>query len=187
MDIKEALDCMNSDYKLWEKAESKDLGGGRVEKTLHLPWGIGEVSVTLEGMSDAGKRRAAVSGYGEYIRGVVNEAISDEAVSARAKQAAARVEQRDSEDSVIVGGGTRVRDAAVQAPTDAEAGEAHEGNATKPVGLRETLLARRSEIEDEAEFYVRRKAECERELKRLARDSRAVEAGIDALGDDDDE
>ena len=99
MNVREALDIIQSDMKLWDAAESKDLGNGRVEKTLHLPWGLGEVVVILEGMTDAGKRRQAVEGYGKYIRGLVDEQTDDEAITARAQAAAARSEPKDSGDS----------------------------------------------------------------------------------------
>lgn len=82
----EFLQIMQSDSKLWDYAETVQ-DGGAVTKTLQVPWGIGEVSVTLEGMGDVNGRRAAFSAFGEYIRGLVNDRISEEAITARAEQA----------------------------------------------------------------------------------------------------
>lgn len=178
MDKQEALNSMNSDHRLWEKAETKDLGGGRIEKVLTLPWGIGETRVTLEGMTDAGKRRAAVSGYGEYIRGVIEEAISDDAVTARAEQAAARAKQDDSGDSIILGGEQRVRDTPVPEEVDAPADQAHQGDAPIPLGFRETLIARRIDISSQRNEHERRVRELDKEL-------RAINSAIESLEEDD--
>jgi hypothetical protein len=187
MDIQETLDCMNSDYKLWSKAESQELPGGRVVKTLNLPWGIGDVVVTLEGLNDAGKRRDAVGSYGEYIRGVIEEAISEDAVTARAQQAAARTKQDDSGDSPIYSGEPRVRNTAVQETANAEAGKTHQAATKEHAGLGETLAARRLEIEDDVAYFTARRDEAERELRQLAKDRRAIEAAIASLGEDDED
>lgn len=187
MEVKDALDIMNSDFKLWEKAESEDLGGGKVVKTLTLPWGIGEVKVTLEGMTDADKRRQAVAGYGNYIRDLINEATADEAIEARARQAAALAKPADSGGSPIIGGEQRVRDAAVQEETHEVAGETHEHHAKEPVSIGETLAARRLEIEDELDFYRGRLEAAEREVARLSRDLRSVERAIAAIEEDEND
>ena len=95
----EALSKMNSDMQLWEAADSKDLGNGKVEKTINLPWGIGVTSVVLEGMTDASKRRSAVGAYGDYIRGVINDKIGEENVTARAQQKAASLSEDSSRET----------------------------------------------------------------------------------------
>lgn len=89
MNKKEALGLMQSDMKLWEAASTEDVGDAAIKKVINLPWGIGEVEVTLEGLTDAGKKRSAITSYGEYIRGIIDEQINDEAITARASQKAA--------------------------------------------------------------------------------------------------
>ncbi len=86
---KDFLNMMQSDSKLWETAES-ETKGDKLVKTIYIPWGIGETTVTLEGLDNVNGRRAAFSTYGEYIRGLVDNQISEESITARAEQAAAR-------------------------------------------------------------------------------------------------
>lgn len=180
MDKNEALDIMNSDFKLWERAATEDHGGGKLTKTLTLPWGIGEVSVTLEGMTDAGKRRNAVSGYGEYIRGLIDEATNDEAVTARAKAAAARIESADSKDSNGIGGGPRVHiEPPVQEKPDEEAEQAYKVDVEDSGRFRETLVAKRSEIQNELNQLERRNRQLRTELL-------GVNAALDAMGEPED-
>jgi len=90
MNEKQLQGILNSDMKLWELAETSE-EGDVVTKTLDLPYGIGKTEVRLEGITDGVKRRTAVQGFGDYIRGVVEERIGEESVTARAKQAAAKV------------------------------------------------------------------------------------------------
>jgi len=186
MDIQETLDIMNSDFKLWERATGEDLGGGKVTKTINLPWGIGEVTVTLEGMTDATKRRGAVSSYGEYIRGLIDEQTNDEAITSRAQVHAANAQPTDSESGAdsLGGGPERVREPSVQEGDVPQAGQAHKEHATRPVGLREILTARKVEIDDEVEYFTERRDTSIEELIALAQDLKAVEAGLAALGDD---
>jgi hypothetical protein len=146
MEIKDALDIMNSDFKLWEHADDEPLAGGKVQKTIDLPWGIGKHVVIMEGMNDATQRRAAVSSYGEHIRDVIKEQISDENITSRAQIAAARAESNDSGDSPSVSGEQRVRDESVQEETTEAAIEAHEEDAEVDGGWRETLVARRASL-----------------------------------------
>jgi len=186
MDIKETLDCMNSDFRLWERAESKDLGGGVVEKTITLPWGIGEVVVNLEGMNDAGKRRAAVGSYGEYIRGVIDEQTNDEAVTSRAKAAVARSELADSEDSTSVDRELGVRDEEVQEEGDEEPSQAYEEDASQPLGLRAVFVDRRLEIIARIDRAEHRRAEANRTLDQLSNELKAIDAALNTLGDEDE-
>ena len=183
MKINDALDIMNSDYKLWQAAVDNDVGGGRVEKTITLPWGIGEYKVTLEGMNDAGKRREAVGQYGQHIRDLIDERINDDAVTSRAKAAAARSEQADSEDSdgldreVNVRTGTgaeEVQEAADEGPEEAY-GSATEGN----VDLREVLVARRAALDGRIEELTER-------LAVACRDLRGIDAALEAMEDGPD-
>jgi hypothetical protein len=98
------LDIMQSDNKLWELAEKQDNSEGGITLTLRgIPWGIGDVEVNMEGLEDAGKRRQAVGAFAGYIREVIDEKIDDEAVEARAAQAAALASPDPSELLVDVG------------------------------------------------------------------------------------
>ena len=180
MEIKDALDMMNSDFSLWSKAETKELGGGKVEKTLTLPWGIGEHSIVMEGMTDAGKRRAAVGAYGDYIRTLIRERTDDEAITSRAKTAAGRAELADSNNSDGVDSGVGVREGGgqeeVQEASNEEAEEAYGSDATEPADLRETLASRRATLDDRIESLTR-------QLAVACRDLRGIDAALGAMED----
>ncbi len=90
----ELREIVQSDMKLWEKSDTQ-VDGTSVTKTLTLPYGIGDFSITFEGVHDAKTKRGAVEYWGEAVREAVNDVISDEAVEARAAQAAARNSERD--------------------------------------------------------------------------------------------
>jgi hypothetical protein len=180
----DTFDIMQSDMKLWEKAEKFPAKGGGVSVTLNLPFGIGEHTVTMEGMNDAQGKRNAVGAYGEYIRGLIKERIDDEAVTSRAKAAAAKAEPIDSGDSLLVST-EGVPIPPTQEEVDANSSEAYERNATRPVGLRETLIARRTEIDNERDYYYRRFNEAIDEIKRLDRDRKAVNLALESLGEED--
>lgn len=181
MEIKDALDIMNSDFKLWEAATEKPLGAGVVEKTINLPWGIGETTVTLEGMNDSNKRRAAVGAYGEYIRGLINERTNDEAIESRARQAAAKAEQDDSGDSVGVDKGQPVRGgsdgASLPPKTDARPSDTYEEDVADDADLRETLLARRAKVDE-------RIGRLTEQLDTACRDLRGLDAALSAMEED---
>lgn len=177
MEIKEALNLMNSDFKLWEKADTKDLGGGKIAKTLDLPWGIGEYTVELEGMNDSNKRRAAVGAYGEHIRGIIKERTDDEIVTSRAKAAAARAEFADSTDSDSLGTDEGLRDESVPTEAVQAAGEAYQEDVTKPVILGADFPAERAAIESRIERL-------EAELTSARRDLRVINAVIAAMDEE---
>ena len=182
MEVIEILDIMNSDFKLWEAAEDEDVGPGKVNKTINLPWGIGEVTVTREGMNDAGKRRAAVGAYGEHIRGLIRDRTSDESVEARAKQAAARAELANSEDSDGVGGvepvhGGPEAEEEVQEEVTEEAARPYGPAAEQSLGLRETLTLRRAEVDDRIGILTV-------ELDTACRELRGIDAALAAMEDD---
>lgn len=105
MNENEFLALMQSDSKLWDYATTTHNKDGSIDKTLQIPWGIGEITVTLEGMDNVQGRRAAFNSFGDYIRGLINDKTSDDAITARAKQAAARVGEKS--DSLIDSTGTR--------------------------------------------------------------------------------
>jgi hypothetical protein len=175
-DITTMLDMMQSDFKLWEKSETVERGDGVVEKTITLPWGIGPVSVVLEGMNNAGKRREAVGAYGDYIRGLINDRINDESVTARAQQAAARAEQDDS------GGSDDLDGVGVQGPqatpqADVAAGPEDKGYAEDTSDLGATLTARRTALRE-------RVGRVEADLARWRRELKALDAAVAALEDD---
>ena len=173
MDVQQALDIMQSDMKLWDTAETEDLGEGRVTKTLDLPWGIGKLSVTLEGMTDATKRRDAVAQYGAFVRAEIEERIDDEAITSRAKAAAARAELDNSADgdSLATGGTIETGEAR---PLQ-EAGKAPSELTPYGADLGATLIARAAEIEG-------RLRALEEERDNLARDRDGIEAALLAMG-----
>lgn len=97
MNSQELNEILQSDFKLWELADTAE-EDGVVSKTLSLPHGIGEYTLRFEGINSADKRRAAATLWGESIRSAVADAISEESVTARAAQRAAyRVEDDDRE------------------------------------------------------------------------------------------
>lgn len=97
MDAATLRGILQSDMKLWDAAITTEEDGSALTKVLDLPYGIGHTEVRLEGITDGAKRRDAVQSFGNYIRGVVEDAIGEESVTARAAQAAARVsEETDS-------------------------------------------------------------------------------------------
>lgn len=136
----EIIGLMQSDMKMWDSAATKDLGDGKIMKTIVLPYGIGETTVTLEGITDAGKRRNAVAGYGEYIRGLIDEQINDEVITSRAQQAAQEASERASSlhDTDGVGGVQR-------APVPREETVPSHGEIFIPT--RETIGGRLDELE----------------------------------------
>lgn len=174
----EALNLVNSDIALWEKAETTDLGGGSIEKKIHLPWGIGEVAVTLEGLTDGAKRRQALEQYGAYIRELVRDATDDDAITARAQIAAAKREQDDSGGSF--GGHAPVPSDPHPTPSVVQgAGKAHEENVKGVTSLREGLVAQR-------DFFREQLGEYERGAKALRAELRALDAAIEAYEEDSD-
>lgn len=181
MDKMQALDIMNSDFKLWEAATETPIAQGVVEKTIDLPWGIGPVTVRMEGMNDAAKRREAVGAYGEYIRNLIDDRINDESVTARAKAAAAKTEPVDSEDGDGVGGPERVRggagEAEVPQAANEEADRVHEQAAEGALSFRETLVARRVEVDG-------RIGRLTAELDTACRDLAGIDAALKAMDED---
>jgi len=173
---REAIDLMNSDMKLWDAATTVDNGKGTLVKSLDLPFGIGETNVTIEGLTDAGKKRNAVSQFGEYIRGLIKERIDDEAVTARAKAAAQKAEQDDSSDS-LRDGSERVQDTRRKAPTYPPAVEAHEEDVAEDAGLGATLAARRASL-------VERIGRVETNLTLWRKELRGIDAALEAMSDD---
>ena len=174
MNTQEALDIMQSDMKLWETATEKDLGGGKVEKTLSLPWGIGEVKVVLEGMTDADKRRSAVAGYGGYIRDLIKERIDDEAITSRAQTAAARLESANSADGHSLdaaGGGYKDSETAALP----KAGEAHDEDVEETEDFGATLIAREAVL-------LERTGRARANLAAWDKELQGIEAALKAMG-----
>ena len=178
MNETEALAVMQSDMKLWETAATQDIGDGVVIKTLTLPWGIGDTEIRMEGLTDAIKKRGAVEQYGNYIRSLIEDQIDDEAIEARAKQAAARAEQGDSEGGGSVStGGTRntVASGTVNAASTAPAYSEDVGGV---IEFGATLIAQRATLRD-------RVGRAEANLATWRRELRALDAACAALEDDD--
>ena len=94
MSPSELLEIIQSDFKLWENSET-EVVGDTIKKTIHLPHGIGEFSISFGGITNATGRRNAAAMWGESIREEVDNAIGDEAVTARAAQRAAYSSEDD--------------------------------------------------------------------------------------------
>lgn len=175
MNINDALDVMQSDMKLWDTAKKKGLKGGKVEVTLDLPWGIGVHTVTLEGMDNAEGKRKAVGVYGNYIRDLIKEQTDDEAVTARAKAAAARSEPDDSPDGFGFDPNAGVQHAAGKAETvqatDTAHGEDAEGNAD----FGATLIARES-------YLLKVTERARADLTRWDNELQGISAALKAMG-----
>lgn len=95
MTEQELQDILQSDMRLWETAGTKDNTGESVTKVMDLPYDIGLTEVTLQGLTDAGKRRDAVSSFGNYVRSLVDEKVGEAAElerEAKALQKAAMAE-----------------------------------------------------------------------------------------------
>lgn len=122
----EWLSIMHHDVRLWDMAEKEEVKGGMKLTMRDMPWGIGDAEVTLEGVSDANERRNAVGTYGAYIRGLIDNEIDDEAVEARATQAAAFASEDADKHALGLerntgAGGVEGTQQAVQAVAGAEA------------------------------------------------------------------
>ena len=178
LSIPDALDIVQSDMKLWDKSDTEPLPGGAVRKSINLPWGIGEVSVTLEGLSDGKGRRNAVGAYAEYIRDVVKNAIDDEAVTSRAAAQAARVEQDHSGDSVR-SGTEGVPESAPAEKAVEGSGKALEEDAQDFTGFGEALAPRRAAL-------VARIERVSTDLARWRRELKGIDAALAAMEEDDD-
>lgn len=171
MNKEELLNIMQSDFKLWERAVEEEVSEGVITKTLNLPYGIGEYSLTFEGMNDAGARRNAVGIFGECVRKEIENKIDDDSVTARAAQKAARVGQDSSrvlgevrDDSE--GGQKEDVAAANGAPAVVESGSAD--FATILSGLRRGI------------------AEYERQLTVWRREAKALEAALEIMNASED-
>lgn len=160
---------MQSDMKMWDSAKTEDLGNGKIRKTIVLPYGIGETTVTLEGITDAGKRRNAVAGYGEYIRGLIDEQINDEVITSRAQQAAQAAGERASE---LHAGDGIDRQVAAEVPRT-EAVPAH-GEIFIPT--RETIGGRLDELRRQLRDLKTKVGVCEAEIAGLTAYKGALDA-----------
>lgn len=80
---------IQSDFKLWEKADTVQ-DGGTITKRLVLPHGIGDFQISFEGVNNAEGRRNAAAVWGDAVRNEVDNKIGDESVTARAAQRAAQ-------------------------------------------------------------------------------------------------
>jgi len=149
MTEQELNEVLQSDMKLWETAETT-MDGDTVTKMLDLPYGIGEYIVTIEGVTDAEKRRAAVTGFAESVRDVVRDKIDDDAITARAQQAAARASE--ATDSLLVEGGIgsirseKISDSQTVQAHVPEAYETGKGGANTVDGLRARIEATEAAI-----------------------------------------
>lgn len=169
---------MQSDMKLWEKASKEQAGGNNLKLTLDLPWGIGPYTVTMEGLKDAQAKRNAVGAYGAHIRGLIKERIDDEAITSRAKAAAARSEQASGPDRDSVSPNQGLRDSSVPEKAVQGAGQAYSQTSSPLVGSRESLVAERAIVENGIKILESRLAQSRKEL-------RVIDMAIAIMEEDD--
>ena len=177
MNEQELNQILQSDIKLWELAEETSTVPGVYEKTLDLPYGIGPTMVRLENIDDAIKKRGAVAAFGEHIRSLIKDRTDDEAVTARAQQAAAKAEQRDIENGIYVGA-QGVSDTPTPSASLPGTGSPHQGNAEGYAGIGDALTAQRAELRERVNRARSDLAVWTRELK-------ALDAACAALEEDD--
>ena len=94
MNAEELREIYQSDFKLWERANTEE-DGIVITKSLHLPYGIGEFTLGFEGVKDAAGRRNAAGVWGQAVRDAIDDAIGEDSVTARAAQKAPRVSEGD--------------------------------------------------------------------------------------------
>lgn len=184
----EVYAIMQSDIKLWETATT-EANGNDITKKLTLPFGIGELAVEFQGVDNGIKRRAAAEQWGAIIRERVKDRIDDEAITARARLAAAKAESEEQAEglgSADSGHGDsdeaeeRLQgEPSVQTEATAEAVQAHAGDAGEDNGPSGTDFAAR------AEWLSGRIAEGEARLREQRRELKALEAALAVLGEDE--
>jgi len=160
MNAVELNEILQSDMKLWDIAEKTTNDKGQLIVKTELPHGIGEFVITFEGVTNGLKRRAAAEQWAANIRGAIDEAVGDEAVTARAEQAAARAGGDAGELSPATGND---RDGSTPIPDSASV-QAHEEHAD-PVG--EDIPSRYARLSGEHAALIARQRVIERELKAL--------------------
>ena len=185
----EVFAIMQSDMKLWEKAET-EVSGNDITKRLTLPMGIGEIAVQFQGVDNGLKRRSAAEQWGATIREAVKEATDDEAITARAQLAAAQKEAELQSEGVGDtdsghGSGDEApvglqHQQAVPAATTGQPAKAHEADGGEDQGPPGTDFAAR------AEWLRGRVAETEKRLEGYRRELRAFEAAIAAFNGEDE-
>lgn len=185
---KDVYAIMQSDIKLWEQATTQTVGT-TVTKSMILPFGIGEMTVSFEGVDNGIKRRAAAEQWGAMVRERIKDRIDDDAITARAKQQAAiRESERESQAVGHVDSGDGPEDAspvglrgdeAVQAPTATEPVQAYALSAEADQGPEGTDFAAR------AEWLRGRIGEGEKQIRGWRRELRALEAALEVLKEDE--
>lgn len=100
MNESELNEILQSDMRLWESAAHMKETKDSVTMVMDLPHGIGVTEVTLEGLTDATKRRDAVSAFGNHIRNIVENKIGDDAITSQAEYKRALAEP--VEEPVVV-------------------------------------------------------------------------------------
>lgn len=173
----ELSEVLNSDFKLWEFAETEE-SGTSITKSLNLPYGIGEVTVTLEDVHDATTKRGAVEAFGDYVRGLVKQRTDDEEVTARAEAARQKAMQDDLDNGIYVGN-QRVQDPQAKEETVQGTVQAHDGDDEGDGGLGAVLFAKRAALRNRVNGARANLARWDKEL-------RALDAACAALEDDDD-
>jgi hypothetical protein len=174
---KELSQVLNSDFKLWEFAETEE-NGTSITKSLNLPLGIGEVTVTLEDIHDATTKRGAVEAFGDYVRGLVRERTDDEEVTARAEAARQKAKQDDLHNGIYVPD-QRVQNPQAKEETVQSTVQAHDGDDEGDGGLGAVLFAKRAALR--ARVHGVRA-----DLARWTKELKALDAACAALEEDDD-
>ena len=88
MNVNTLRAILQSDFKLWENAET-EVDGTAVIKTIDLPYNIGPFTLRFEGVDSGSKTRAAAEMWGASVRAEVDSQIGEESVTSRAAQKAA--------------------------------------------------------------------------------------------------
>lgn len=167
MNERDLRGILQSDFQLWERSETVE-DGGMVTKIISLPHGIGDFRLTFEGINNAQGRLSAVGIWGQSIRDAVNDAVGDEAVSARAAQKAARVGPDDGNY-----GGLSESD-----PYDAGAVPVPAQETVSPLSEPATLSTDTSNRIDELRRF---RVECAKRIKGLDLEIKALSAYLEVM------
>jgi hypothetical protein len=93
---------MQSDENMWNMAEISQ-EDGRTVRIVQVPFGVGPIGVAYE-EGDVNQRRSAHAELGAQIRAAVEDKIGEDAVTARAEQAAAKASY-DADNILVDSGG----------------------------------------------------------------------------------
>ena len=163
-------EILQSDFKLWE-ASSTTEDGDTLVKSVLLPHGIGQFELSFTGVTNGASRKAAMEVWGATIRDAVDNAVGDEAVTARAAQAAALAGAPT--DTIYAGRGASTR--GPEKVSDKETVPAHES----------LVIPSGDTISDLIDGVRTRIADNKKALDRDSRELRALLAFKEALDYED--